>query len=146
MARKRQDPPRPRSADGRRLDDHITNADPRMHYVYANPSDESTGVAFYESLGYQLVPMTKDGPRSAVSRSTKEGQVVTVRNQVLMCRPLEEHELDVSQGQKAADALDRRLKEGRQIDRDGLGGGVRLGIDRDPNFTSEPFTELENGA
>ena len=141
MARttKRIDPPA-RSADGTLPYDQLIDADPRMHYVYANPNDEATGVPFYEARGYEPVLYSRDGVKSALGRRAKEGQAITMLGQVLMARPIEEHEAEVARGQLRADAIDRAITASGNLE-GGSERNVRLGVDR--SVTSGPTTELE---
>lgn len=142
MARKRIDPVS-RPADGRRADDHLRNADPNRHYVFANPNDEGTGVESYLSQGYEIEKRRPDGPRPLAGKTVGDGEAITVRGQILMSRPLDVHEAELAQGQAIADSWDRRIRKSGGLEGDARGPGFRIGIDR-PN-TSDSFVELEQG-
>jgi len=144
-ARKRIDP-KSRPADGRRNYDGVINADPSRKYVWVNPNDEATGVSAYEGMGYVLERKREGGPRAAVGKAVAEGEVVTSMGQYLMSCPLEDFEAETAAGQLRADALDRRILKDGGIE-DGLRGqGFRMGVDRNPDITSAPYTEIEQGA
>jgi len=142
MARKRKDPTS-RSADGYRAYDQIEDLDPTRDYKLVNPNDELSGVEVYEAMGYEIETRRPGGPRPKIGKTVTDGQAITVLGQVLMSRPIEVAQAEYEAGQKRADALDRRILKDGNIE-DGLRGqGLRLGVDRDPNFTSGPFVELE---
>ena len=131
MGRRKRIDPVSRPADGRSAMDIVLNRDPERHYVYANPNDDDTGVEAYLGMGYEVETARPDGPRSAVRRTLAEGKAVTVRSQILMSRPLDEHLVEYHEGQAKADMMDRRILKDDIVEQDGLRGqNVRLGVDR----------------
>lgn len=142
MARKRVDP-KSRPADGLVPYDQFDNLDPDREYVVANPNDELTGVPVYEAKGWEIELKRPGGPKSRVGRTTAEGQAVTVLGGVLMSRTKEDGEVEFRAGQSRADGWDRRMTGGNMLEDSARGQTHRIGVDRDPQFHSAPFTEVE---
>jgi hypothetical protein len=100
--------PKSSPVDGDRSSGRLINKDPRRHYVLANPNCEDTGVALYESNGYRVETLCKDGPRFAGGRTSKEGDRVVWKGQMLMSCPLEEHQAYEQSKLDHAAMVDRR--------------------------------------
>lgn len=109
--------PKSRPVDGDRNSGiRLVNADPRRHYVLANPNDEDTGLAFYESMGYTIETMRKDGPRFTGGKLSREGDRVTKSGQVLVSCPIEDYEAQEQAKLSYAAQVDRRSKAPGGVD------------------------------
>lgn len=91
---RRMDPPT-RSPDGAMPWDKLKNfpkdefGEPRMHYVYGDPSHARVGgVAYLESFGYQQALALEGGVRSVLgSKGGTSGSVINVLDMILMQIP-----------------------------------------------------------
>lgn len=94
-----------------------------MDYVWANPNDQMTGQALYESMGYQVVEYSADGPKPLVG-SVRDGQPITMMGgPVLMSAPLSvRKDIEADTAQKA-DTIARRIRPGNDGGLDGFRGG-----------------------
>ncbi len=118
--------PTSRRVDGS-IDEEIGNKDPKRHYVKANPNDEDTGVPFMETLGYEIELQRPDGPRLRGSKAIKAGSPLTIRGQVVMSCPMEEHVARYLAGQKNADLIQASISRPGGIDgvkNTSIGGGL----------------------
>lgn len=142
--KKRIDPP-VRSADGSRPFDAIRNADPTRHYVFVNPNDEMTGVSVYESMGYEVVKKTADGPSAVIGKTASDGEVVTVLGQVLMSCPREIRDEHVRYSDQMTATYENRISKhgadeiGRRHGEPGR-WGAEVRVDRNADGT--PTTQL----
>ena len=124
-ARKRHDPPST-PADGRRVLDQLSGADPDRHYVVANPNDEATGVEMYKALGYEFERKRADGPRWAGGGGASEGEVMTRLGGMLMSISAAGRAEIEEPWKQANDGFDRQVLKGGHLSNDHLRGGMAL--------------------
>lgn len=141
--RKRHDPPST-AADGYRALDALTNRDPDLEYVFANPNDVECGVPMYLTIpGAHLVLKSPDGPRLVIGDGVAEGQVVTRMGMQLVAYP-KQYKLDQDAAVHAkALGFDKRvLKDGNVDDpMRGKHSWGRSGVDRNETQWALPRGE-----
>lgn len=98
----------------------VTNKDPEMHYVLVDKTNRDLGVSYYESLGYEIVRATREGPSLSGGKTTrKESDVIEHRDLVLMqiskedLAELEKYGPDGNSGQAFADLLEKQILDKR---------------------------------
>lgn len=123
----RNDPPKNRPVDGG-PDIRLEGRQPDRAYMLANPSDQYCGLQKALADGWEIETARKDGPRFA-GLKTKEGEALMYREQVLVSRPLADHEADMERAQSYADLAERRSLEAGGADKV-LGGTGKLAVNR----------------
>jgi hypothetical protein len=99
----RIDPPASRFADGS-VADQLRNADPKRHYVLANPNDPFCGLDHYVGhLGYEIETVRPGGPLFPGVNASKDGSQVIRYGQVLVSCPMEDHLRRYNEGQRLVD-------------------------------------------
>lgn len=127
----RVDPPI-RSVDGVLPYTGVKGKSPEREYVWVSKSAQEFGVEHYEYLGWEVVSYETGGPRPSLvseEKATKlNGQLVESRGNVLMSIAKERYQEivetgeDGASGQKAADAMERRLLDRTKHVKDAMRG------------------------
>lgn len=123
--------PRARHTDGVLPYMRLANKDPNKHYVLAYANDRTTGVEYYEAIGYTIE--TYRGEQGvhfpAQRRSAKLQEPIENRGHYLMSIPLKDYE-EIQQygpeggrGQDYVDQLEHQIVDtGKALVADGLRG------------------------
>lgn len=96
----------------------IINEEPGMSYAFAAPGSRTGTPAHYQSRGWEIVNLSKNGPQLALGATGRIGEPVMLDDVVLMTMPKEEKERQEQEGtygdagQNLADVL-----EGKMIDK-----------------------------
>lgn len=117
--RKRHDPVS-RDVDGRVSYETILNKDPERHYALVNPNDE-TGLNYYLARGYEVEIKRPDGPRPTLSKVVADGDEHRPGGQVLVSRPMVEHEAEYARLSSISAQIERKILKDENL-QDGLRG------------------------
>ena len=101
--------PKPRSIDASQQC-VIDNRRPDRHYVLANPNDDYCGLQAMLNMGldFQIETLRKDGPRVRGGNTSREGDQIMWRGNVLISCPIENWKGQLEAGWKVADEYDKR--------------------------------------
>lgn len=110
----------------------IVNQDPAREYCLANPDDSRTGVPEMLRLGWEMENQRKDGPRIAGGMTTRDGDLITIEDQVLMSRPRERQQAALKKAWDVADVRAKAIGQPGGID------GVRGDGGRPAQFAEDP--------
>ena len=128
--------PAPRPIDGGIPYFNVVNKNPARRYVWVYKAAQEYGVEHYQYLGYRIERYQENSPRPAMvpidvetgEPAKENGSTIESRGNVLMSIDVERYN-DIYQngedgisGQKAADAMERRLLDRTKIERDSMRG------------------------
>lgn len=109
----------------------LTNMDPAREYCLANPNDSRTGVPEMLKFGWVIENHRKDGPKID-GLTSKDGDLLTVEDQVVMSRPRELHKAALKRAWDIADVRAKAIGQPGGID------GVRGDGGRPAQFADDP--------
>jgi hypothetical protein len=113
----------------------LRNLDPARVYCLANPNDFYCGVAAMKGLGWVLEYGRKDGPKVLGGETAKDGDLLTVGDQVVMSRPR------VMQEEYEREKLAVAARRSESIGQPGGSDPFRGPTGRIPQFTEDPREE-----
>lgn len=93
----------------------IVNQEPGMSYAFAAPGSRTGTPAHYQTRGWEIVNLKKDGPQLAMGATGRIGEPVMLDDVVLMQMPTEEREFQEQEGtygdagQNMADDMENRM-------------------------------------
>lgn len=126
--------PAPRPIDGAIPYFNVKNKDPDKFYIWVNKAAQEYGLEHYLYLGYEIERYRDGGPYPAMTvlkdgvPEKEQGAVIESRGNVLVSISKEMHEeieqngTDGVSGQRAADAMERRLLDRRKHEKDSMRG------------------------
>lgn len=126
----RRDPKR-RHVDGASPWSRLQHRNPKKHYVFASLTNQETGQAYYEQLGYEIERMPDKGTPGVqpwAGCTSKPGEPIEVRGHVLMSistdkrREIDLYGADGDGGQALVDAIEERIIDREAGGVDGLRG------------------------
>ena len=118
----------------------LVNKNENLKYVWASLADDSGGLGYYSSIGYEEVRYEEDGVRPAAAnrRKLKVGEPIEMMGCVLMAIEKEEAErieqvgLDGGSGQAYVDRVEKILGRRNRL---ALGGENGLVLTKDNKYT-----------
>lgn len=103
-----------RPVDGALAYDKFDNLNPERHYLLADPHvvpGHTSGVNWYEGLGYEVERVRKDGPRARVGGTRADGTEISVLGLVLMSCP---RDLWLARKQEGQHEVDEQVRGARR--------------------------------